>query len=261
MESLTDAASAGRLDKLQHLLNIRESSASLAEAEVQELVIAAARNARLDTIRFLFERYPSISVDEYSIYAATYSGSIPLLAIFLDKDPASINTTIDRRGSPLAIATINSRPIEYLKFMLDKGADPNLPLDVAVDTPLAMVAAFYNDTTAVDLLLRHGAKLEHSGALLAATKRNNETMVRYLLLHGADHDTDWYRPDLLPNMMPLHKAAELGHSGIVRAFLEHGAKVDAKDWTNRTPEEVVNAVEKATGKDLSEIKNILDEFR
>lgn len=100
-----------------------------------------------------------MSLNEETIRAAVYSGSIDLFATLLSKDPTIINYQFDRRGTPLALACQSQQPVNFLEFLLKQGADPNQDPDVA-PFPLASVAAFYSDTSAAALLLEHGAKLE-----------------------------------------------------------------------------------------------------
>ncbi|KAG4223369.1 hypothetical protein PC116_g28163, partial [Phytophthora cactorum] len=152
-----------------------------------------------------------MSLNEDTIRAAVYSGSIDRFTTLLSEDPNIINYQFDRRGTPLALACQSQQPVDFIEFLLKQGADPNQDPDIA-PFPLASVAAFYNDTSAAKLLLQHGAKLEHSGALAAAAGRGNETMVRYLLENGAQQDKD-----VVEGRIPeyaLHIAARRGYVGI-----------------------------------------------
>lgn len=66
------------------------------------------------------------------------------------------------------------KPIDFLRFLLETGADPNQDPDTAT-YPLSIVAAFYTDTSSLDLLLDHGAKIQGSGALGAAAQFGRKT--------------------------------------------------------------------------------------
>ncbi|KAI1469317.1 ankyrin repeat-containing domain protein [Daldinia caldariorum] len=195
-----------------------------------------------------------MSLDEEIIRAAVYSGSIERFVTLLSKDPKIINYQFDRRGTPLALACQSQQPVSFLEFLLKQGADPNQDPDVA-PFPIASVAAFYKDTGAAELLLQHGAKLEHTGALAAAAGRGNETMVRYLLEHGAQQDKDAVECGI-PEFA-LHIAARKGYVEIVKLLLDHGAELEKRDGKGRTAFEVVREVEEKDGIDLSEIRNLL----
>ncbi|KAK6953069.1 hypothetical protein Daesc_005369 [Daldinia eschscholtzii] len=185
-----------------------------------------------------------MSLNENTIRAAVYSGSIDRFTTLLSEDPKIINYQFDRRGTPLALACQSQQPARI-----------QTKIPTLHHFPLASVAAFYNDTSAAKLLLQHGAKLEHSGALAAAAGRGNETMVRYLLENGAQQDKD-----VVEGRIPehaLHIAARKGYVGIVKLLLEHGAELGQKDANGRTALEVVKEVEEKDGTDLSEIRNLL----
>ncbi|KAI1659514.1 ankyrin repeat-containing domain protein [Daldinia decipiens] len=195
-----------------------------------------------------------MSLNEETIRAAVYSGSIDLFAALLSKDPSIINYQFDRRGTPLALACQSQQPVNFLEFLLKQGADPNQDPDVA-PFPLASVAAFYSDTSAAALLLEHGANIENTGALAAAAGRGNESMVRYLLEHGAQQDKDVIEGGI-PELA-LHIAARKGHVGIVKMLLEHGADIGKRDAEGRTALEVVRNAEEKDGSDLSEVRSLL----
>lgn len=196
--------------------------------------------------------YPSVPLEEGLVRSAVGTGSIPIFKALLARDPAVINMRFEKYGSPLTVACMRQKPVEYLQFLLEAGADPNQDPDAA-SFPLALVAAFYNDTTAIDLLLQHGARVEHSGALASAAQLGNEPMIRRLLDRGARVGTD---ADGLTNVSPLHCAVNMGHVGIARILLEHGADANVADASGITAIEV--ATQKSLkGQDMSEMLEAL----
>ncbi|KAI1376639.1 ankyrin repeat-containing domain protein [Hypoxylon crocopeplum] len=246
--ALLEAATTGRLDVLEKLLAAEKCPA---EETIQSLLTTATWNCHVPVVSFLLSEYPYISLNEETIRAAVYSGSVDLFATLISKDPTIINRQFDRRGTPLAVACQSQQPANFLEFLLKEGADPNQDPDVA-PFPLASVAAFYGDTNAAALLLEYGARLEHTGALAAAAGRGNEVMVRYLLEHGAEQDTD-----VVENREPelaLHVAARKGRLGVVRILLEYGTDLGKRDAQGRTALEIVRELEKKGGSDLSEVK-------
>jgi ankyrin repeat protein len=216
-DSFITAASAGDVDQLRILLTDGQESSS--EETIQNLLTTAAKSSHLDVITFLLAQYPSIPLDEEIVRAAVNTGSIPIFAALLDRDPSVINMPFDRRGTPLTVACAGRQKVQYLRFLLEAGADPNQDPDVA-GFPLALVAALYADPAAIDMLLQHGACLERSGALAAAACLGNEPMLCRLLERGARPDAD--ATAIGSSGSPLHVAISRGHFRLAEILLRHG---------------------------------------
>ncbi|KAI1498685.1 ankyrin repeat-containing domain protein [Biscogniauxia marginata] len=223
--SLVEAASAGRLGKLEELL---ATESSPTEEAVQSLLAAAAWNSQLSTVNLLLSKYPAIPIDEETIRAAIYSGSVELFSALLSRGPSIVKRQFDRRGTPIAVACMSKQPVSFLEFLLKAGADPNQDPDTA-PFPMASVAAFYEDTAAAELLLKYNAKLVHSGALAAAAGRGNEVMVRYLIEQGARLETDC--TEVGKQETAVEVAARKGHAGVVKILLEHTQEARGKTAT------------------------------
>ena len=113
----------------------------------------------------------------------------------------------------------HQEPVELVKALLDKGANPNLKDDGRLATPL-----FY------------------------AAEAGFESCVRLLLQRGADvngHDIMGYTPLVL--------AASKNHPSTLRILLDNGANVNMKTVADETPLEYVNQLPNT----LPEIKTIL----
>ncbi|KPM41437.1 hypothetical protein AK830_g5128 [Neonectria ditissima] len=254
---LIEAASDGDLEQLQHLM-LREQSD---ERLVQKLLAVAAWKSQTPIIEFLLSEYSPSSIDEEPVRAAIYSGSIPLFSALLSHDPSIINMQFDKRGTPIIVACMSQKPLEFLRFLLEAGADPNQDPDATMTYPLGFVAVFYQDCEVVDLLLEYGARLDQSGALRLAAWKNNKAMVRHLLKRGADHDNN--RSDLRkPSKadLALHAAAKGGHIEIMKILLDHGVSPDVKDGAGNTATQIIDETERA-GKDLSEAKELLSRYQ
>lgn len=90
----------------------------------------------------------------------------------------------------LHIAT-RKRELEWVGFLLTKGADPNIG-DAQGDTPL-IIAARIGFDNAADYMLRMGAKPDTANrrgetALIVAVQQRRPEIVRLLLLAGANPD-------------------------------------------------------------------------
>ncbi|KAH0322878.1 hypothetical protein KCU71_g3353, partial [Aureobasidium melanogenum] len=252
-DTLPDLALAGDVAQMRTLLMTSEEQPS--ETTIQHLLIVAVKRSDIGVVELLLEQYPLVALNEEIVRGAANTGSIPIFEILLARDPSIINMPFDKRGSPLIVACMGRQTTEYLKFLLDAGADPNQDPDVAT-YPLALVAALYHDPDVIDLLLRHGARLEHSGSLAAAARLGNEPMIRRLLDRGARLDNDGY--SLGARTSPLHVAVESGRIGVVRILLRHGADPAVTDASGATAIDVARQM-KFKGQDMSQMLRILGE--
>jgi ankyrin repeat protein len=250
-DDLIALASAGDLSQLETILS-KEKESPL-DGTVQELLATAATESHTDVVNFLLTKYTSVRLNEAIVRSAVNSGSIPVMKALLAREPSAINMPFDHYGSPLIVACMRRKNIDYLQYLLEAGADPNQDPDAAT-FPLAIVAALYKDPAVIDILLQYGAKLERSGALGAAAQLGNEPMMARLLEREARSDTDAIR--LSERGSPLHTAVEAGHVGVTRMLLQHGADPKALDGNGMTPLDVAEKMQEK-GKDMSQILEIL----
>ncbi|KAF5024153.1 hypothetical protein F66182_3788 [Fusarium sp. NRRL 66182] len=248
---LTTLAKEGDVNQMRHLLSTGQQSPS--EETIQNLLTAANKSSQLEMVTFLLTQYPSVPLNEEIVRSAVNTGSIPIMSALLARDASLINMQFDMRGTPLIVACMGRQKVEYLEFMLEAGADPNQDPDAAA-FPLALVAGLYTDPTAIDLLLQHGARLESSGALAAAARRDNEPMMRSLLDRGACSDTD--APAIGTGASPLHIAVKAGHVGVARILVQRGADPHVVDASGVTAVEVAEQM-KGQGKDVSEMMEVV----
>jgi ankyrin repeat protein len=108
----------------------------------------------------------------------------------LESRPAVINTRNVKGETALNVVIARSDDL-WTKYLLSKGADPNLP-DSSGNTPL-ITAARVGYTDAVDLLLQLGAKVDGANkmgetALILAVQQRQLDAVKLLLAKGADPD-------------------------------------------------------------------------
>ncbi|KAF5577177.1 ankyrin [Fusarium pseudoanthophilum] len=225
-DQLLALATTGDTNKIRTLLSTSEQRPS--KETIQEALTTAVKNYQYDAARFLLPRCGSAPLNEETVRAGVNTGSIPLMQALLTKDPSVINMQFDMRGTPLIVACQGRQHIDFLRFLLEAGADPNQEPDAAA-YPLALVAGLYKDTAAVDLLLKYGAKIEGSGALGAAARRGNEVMMGYLLEKGARPESD--NTSVGTGASPLCVAVKAGHVGITRILMQHGDDPSAADAT------------------------------
>jgi ankyrin repeat protein len=110
---------------------------------------------------------------------------------YLQKDGAGIVNSKDADGNTALIAAITNRNEDFTAFLINKGADVNLP-GKGGDTPLIAAARVgYQD--AAEWLLTSGAKIDGTNkmgetALIVAVQQRQLPMVQMLLSAGANPD-------------------------------------------------------------------------
>jgi ankyrin repeat protein len=257
-EELNAAVSSGDTTELARLL---QAAKPVNDRTVQSLLSKAAWKSNLAIVTFLLERYPSTPLEEETVRAAIYSGSIPLFSALMAKDPSIVTMQFDRRGTPLIVACQSKQPIDFLRFLLEAGADPNQDPEVAA-FPITAVVYLHPDIGVVDLLLDHGARLEQSGAVAAAINRGNESMLRHLLERGAglEQDAIYLGVDPGKGWFPLHVALRKGHVGVLKILLDRGVDVGAVDANGMTVLEVAEEMSN-NGQDMSEAIQLLQSYK
>lgn len=105
------------------------------------------------------------------------------------------------------------------RFLIDQGADVNLPLAETGETPL-------------------------HAALCSADRRTSDQVLKILLSHGANPncvtnpsvETDAFMRDIRTRAeTPLHRAAAFGTEETIQMLLDAGARVDVKDMNGDSP--------------------------
>jgi ankyrin repeat protein len=110
---------------------------------------------------------------------------------FIHKDGKGIVNAKDVEGNTGLILAITDRSEDFTAFLLNQGADPNLP-GKGGDTPLIAAArAGYDD--AVEWLVGQGAKVDGANKmgetpLIIAVQQRRTQMVQTLLAAGANPD-------------------------------------------------------------------------
>ncbi|KAM0428969.1 hypothetical protein ACHAPT_006773 [Fusarium lateritium] len=260
--SLGSVATSGDVERLRQLLAADEESPP-SEETIHYLLASASWSEKTSVVEFLLTEYPPGTLSEEPIRAAMYSGSMPLVSAFLRADPSILRMEFDRQGSALIAACRSCQRPEFIKFLLEAGADPNQDPGCAYLPALGWAAGWYQKsypgTEVVDMLLDYGAEIAHSGALRWAARGNWEDVVRRLLERGADHENDptEYVGYEDKQVLALHEAATRGHIGVVKILLEHGVDVNCKNGNGKTALEEAEEIEGLTGTDLSPTKDLL----
>jgi hypothetical protein len=248
-------ASAEDVDKIKTLLSEHESPS---EKTNQNLLVEAAKDDKLNVVEFLLDQYPTIPIEEEPFRAAVNIGSIPITKALLARDPTIINLPFDHRGSALIVACMGRQRVEYLRFLLEAGADPNMDPD-CVTYPVVLVSLLYTDdhAAAIDLLMKHGASTKGTGALTCAAEKGKINMVRSFLESGASPEAEDKIYGGTRTGPALHGAVRGDHDGVVRLLLQYGADPNATDYSGLTALEIAKQRE-LDGKDVAKVSEILE---
>src|SRR5262245_13089561 len=247
-------------------------------------LVLAAREGDLESSKLLIDKGADVNqVTEYGwspLLTATNNRHYKLGKYLVERG-ANINLANKGNWTALYLATDNRnieggdfpvpKPdldnLEYIQFLLEHGADPNIRTKdntltrtiftmqwffEAGATPFVR-AAQSGDLDLLKLLIKHGAdplaKTDHNDTALTAAagigwvegvtyehspKENVET-VRYLLDLGLD-------PNAANNdgRTPLMGAALKGRNEVVLLLVDHGAKLDQRDRGSRDTDTVVS---------------------
>jgi ankyrin repeat protein len=160
---------------------------------------------------------------------AKFGGMQDVEQVF-QRDPAALNGQDDEGMTPLACAIVQEQ-VDVVQFLLDKGADPNIPNKNGL-TPLEHACGRdkTNGMILAKLLLAKGASVNATNVtdftitpLDWAISADNTELVKLLLDHGAIIGATF-----------LSSAAGRGDVDITEILIAHGAAVNEKDRGGNT---------------------------
>jgi ankyrin repeat protein len=249
-------------------------------------LVFAAREGDLESAKLLVEAGADVNqTTEYGwtpLLTATNNRHYKLAEYFIEHG-ADVNRANKGKWTPLYLATDNRnieggdfpvpKPdldhLEYIKFLLDHGANPNAQ---AKDNTLTRTiftmqwftedgatpfvrAAQSSDLELLKLLLAHGAdplmKTNHGDTALTAASgigwvdgvtyersaRENVETVKFLLELGLDPNAA--NDD---GRTPLMVAAAKGRTEVIQLLVDHGAKLDTRDKGSRDTDTLVSQI-------------------
>jgi ankyrin repeat protein len=141
---------------------------------------------------------------------------------------ADVNARSDERRTPLMVAARRPGASRIVKFLLDKGADPNPNTKPVADSSPLLEALTAGDESMVKLLLRRGAdaKAAAEQGLTMAVTRNCEEALELITAQITNQEA---------YTIALQNTAVFGDLKAVRLMLDHGADVNAFDPFGKTP--------------------------
>ncbi|KAL4879893.1 ankyrin repeat-containing domain protein [Aspergillus karnatakaensis] len=200
----------------------------------------AARLGNVALVRLLLQRNGDVhlrdDMGETPVIGALINGQDETVKLLLESNSCPQDNV--RTLIPLVPAVMTEN-IEMVKFLLGKGADPNVSLTLSDDSDTVRsfgslaFACICGNMELVRLLLNHGANPMETGGpqespLIAAAGAGHEPIVRLLLDNGVESHAD-----------ALAYAAGNGYVSIAGLLLQHGAQVNspgkAFNETYKTP--------------------------
>ncbi len=159
-------------------------------------------------------------IQDLDIFEASGLGDLEAVKVLLGKDPEKANSFSPDGFTPLGLACFFGQ-LEVVKFLLRKGANPNL----ASNNPFQVAPI-------------HSACAISHGEIAVA-----------LIAHGADVNARQAQ-----GFTPLHSAAHNGQSALVKLLVDNNANINAKTDSGQTPLEM--ALEKNFTETATLIKNL-----
>ena len=228
------AVRGGSAPALATLLAWRGSGGGAAGAKLRSRAaarVAAAVNARDDR-------------DRTPLHEAAASGRADLARALLAA--GAVPGAGDKLGSTPVMAAVRAGAVDVLQALVAAGGKQAFAARDLTGWTAATIAAFSNQTRALDVLAAAGARVTadasadgRSAMHHAATKGHVEA-VRWLLAHGASVDA---RDGA--GATPLADAAFGGHAAVVDLLLRAGADARARDDFGRTPFSIAASLSKA----------------
>jgi ankyrin repeat protein len=250
-DDLYNAIRANDLARL-HALVHDSADANTKDGRGETPLMYAAAAGSLDAMKFLIGKGADVNAQNEIgstalIWSATDLAKVKLL---LDHG-ANINTASKRGRTALFLAAMTDRSADTVRLLLAKGADPKMT-DSFKNTVLIASAAG-NDTETIRLIIDAGVDVNAANALgltpliVSAGDNGNVRSVKMLLAKGAQVNAVSLAPFMYPGLAPkagtpqfgsitaLGMAAPFGPPELIKALLDAGADVNAKDVRDMTP--------------------------
>ena len=232
---LYDACQKGDLEAVKRTISQLKASNPAYQPPYPSILQAATSKDRTQVVKYCLDHRTPVTSQVLKIVRIAKAKDV--YKLLLDTNAIDVNHYIPWFGDILSNAATHD-DFEMATICLSHGADPNANL---VDEHMSILAAVAEQASVgmARLLLKHGARLRGSGAIVMAAEAGKLEMVSMLLEEGADvnevgieHPTD---PRFKEDMgTALHRAVAEGHEEVVRFLLEHGAVVSLEDPMGRT---------------------------
>ena len=167
-----------------------------------------------------------------TLFLEVFRGKLDRVGTYLESDHFDINF-ITEGMTPFYIASYHN-DLEMVKFLLSKGADPNVGCKIDNVTPI-LIASVKGHIGVVELLLKEGVDANvacNNGItpLYRASQLGHTKIVELLLEEGVDANVACNN-----RTNPLFVASTNGHIGVVKLLLEKGVDPNVVNENGMTP--------------------------
>lgn len=240
-EDLRALCAANRINDINTLLQTRRSNDTNYVPPINDMLLVATDSNAADIVAYCLSNGATVPGATILRRLNVYVGSngFETYKALIETKVVDIDHYIPWFGDVLVIMA-DANNIDWVRYSLEHGADPNKNLIEEFRTPLA-AAASNGNADMVQLLLDYGAALNGSGAIVVAAEEGYGHIVLLLLENRADIDEigvegqpgDAGFEDL---GSALHKATMNGHEELAVWLIDAGASMELRDAQGRTPE-------------------------
>ncbi len=192
-------------------------------------LFAAAKSGHLELVKLLLPHKQTTYPGDFNpLYGAVKNSNLNI-ATFLLQNGFDPSITDIEKLSLLHIAT-KSNDTKMIELLLQRGAHPNQAQGNTGWTALHIAAKQGNPLTTKILLIDKRTEQKDSQygtPLYYAALSGNEDVVNQLLQKGGN-------PNIRQEYLPLHAAAQKGHTAIVKRLLNKDALIDTKNINGNT---------------------------
>ena len=234
------AAMAGHTSVCKLLLDHGAKIEAEAERTKDTALSLACSGGRFEVVQLLLEygaNKEHRNVSDYTPLSLAASGGFcQIIKLLLDHGAEINSRTGSKLGiSPLMLASMNGHTAA-VRMLLDNRCDVNAQIETNRNTALTL-ACFQGRHEVVQLLLEHGANIEHRAKtgltpLMEAASGGYVEVGKILIHHDAEVNA---QPVPLSRDTTLNIAADKGHAAFVQLLLENGAAVDVKNKKGCSP--------------------------
>ena len=225
---LSAAVFAGNTEILQTFLH-PSRRLPLTSLAYLRAILVAARAGRLDLIELLFDTIGKrmsdfCQFDKQMMWAAVGGCQKEVVQMLLDHG-TDVHAFSSRQGyerSTLSLAASMGK-VDMIHFLMQRGADPNLPRDGEIGCLPIEAAALYGQEEVVELLIDRSPYL--SRALFKATEGGQFRVIKWLLSKFPDLLHSWEYENITVGQLAVTNASIMGHLDVISFLVERGVSL------------------------------------
>jgi hypothetical protein len=207
---------------------------------LRSIAIEAAKSNQPEILTWCFSQgysLPSESLNSEFYHAACDSQSIPIFQVLVNNgfDLNAHTSEFFGCGTALVVASVHGN-VDLARFLLENGQDPNTRF--GCEAVAYAVSGPNRSVGMVELLLKHGIKLQGTGAAICAAEKDDVAMLKLCLENGCgieEREMWWVAPrnEGYVEGTALYRACKAGAVRAVEMLLDRGADVGFRDELGR----------------------------